>query len=152
MSIRTRLLMLVAPATLERAFEPFFTTKEVGKGSGLGLSMVYGFVKQSNGHVRIYSEAGQGSTVKLYRPRAGVDTDAGERPPSAATVAGGREKILLVEDDDLVRDHVAGQLSSLGYHVVTARDGSEAIEALKQADDFDLLFTDVVMPGGISGR
>ncbi|MEX0807531.1 MAG: ATP-binding protein [Dongiaceae bacterium] len=139
-------------ATLERAFEPFFTTKEVGKGSGLGLSMVYGFVKQSRGHVRIYSEAGQGTTVKLYLPRAMADAGTAARPPRTATAQGGREKILLVEDDNLVREHVAGQLSGLGYDVVSARDGSEAIEALKRAEDFDLLFTDVVMPGGISGR
>ncbi|MDZ4735197.1 MAG: ATP-binding protein [Rhodospirillaceae bacterium] len=139
-------------ATLERAFEPFFSTKEVGKGSGLGLSMVYGFVKQSNGHVRIYSEAGQGSTVKLYLPRAAAGTDSAERRSSTAAAEGGPEKILLVEDDDLVRDHVARQLSSLGYDVVTARDGSEAIEVLKRGDHFDLLFTDVVMPGGIGGR
>ncbi|MEX2200756.1 MAG: ATP-binding protein [Dongiaceae bacterium] len=138
--------------TLERVFEPFFTTKEVGKGSGLGLSMVYGFVKQSNGHVRIYSEAGQGSTVKLYLPRARAEDERRDAAPANAVTAGGRERILLVEDDELVRDHVARQLSSLGYDVVTARDGSEAIDVLKRGDHFDLLFTDVVMPGGIGGR
>ncbi len=138
--------------TMSRAFEPFFTTKEVGKGSGLGLSMVYGFTKQSNGHVKIYSESGQGTTVKLYVPRA----DGLEKPatPSGIDdhVVGGTERILLVEDDDLVRDHVAAQLEGLGYSVVGARNGPEAMEQLREVDNFDLLFTDIVMPGGMNGR
>jgi signal transduction histidine kinase len=138
--------------TLDRAFEPFFTTKEVGKGSGLGLSMVYGFVKQSTGHVRIYSEYGHGTTVKLYLPRADREDDGAEHRRDDIGVETGNEKILLVEDDDMVREHVAGQLAALGYRVVAAQDGSAAIEALKRHDDFDLLFTDVVMPGGMSGR
>ncbi|MEX2453850.1 MAG: ATP-binding protein [Rhodospirillaceae bacterium] len=138
--------------TLLRAFEPFFTTKEVGKGSGLGLSMIYGFAKQSRGHVRIYSEPGQGTTVKLYLPRAGAGDEVPPESPGEAAAESGSEKILLVEDDDLVRDHVRGQLASLGYTVVAVPNGTEALEALRRDDKFDLLFTDVVMPGGMSGR
>jgi signal transduction histidine kinase/ActR/RegA family two-component response regulator len=138
-------------ATLERAFEPFFTTKDVGKGSGLGLSMVYGFIKQSRGHIRIYSEPGHGTAVKLYVPRAGADAATRDEPAPAVTMQRGSERILLVEDDDLVREHVGGQLDSLGYAVVAARNGHDAMTALRSTD-FDLLFTDVVMPGGISGR
>ncbi|GAB4185950.1 MAG: ATP-binding protein [Thalassobaculales bacterium] len=139
------------PATLRRAFEPFFTTKEMGRGSGLGLSMVYGFVKQSKGHVRIYSEPGQGTTVKLYLPRA-----EGEAAPVAAAATPeplrrGSETILLVEDDDMVREHVHAQLISLGYRVLTARGGAEAIDRLTSPEPVDLLFTDVIMPGGIGG-
>ncbi|MGF1626659.1 MAG: ATP-binding protein [Alphaproteobacteria bacterium] len=138
--------------TIERAFEPFFTTKEVGKGSGLGLSMVYGFVKQSLGHVRIYSEVGQGTTVRLYLPRADADADGEAKAADEPAASRGHERILLVEDDELVREYVAGQLDGLGYVVVPVGTGPEAIEALRKADDFDLLFTDVVMPGGMSGR
>ncbi|MFN4284016.1 MAG: CHASE domain-containing protein [Alphaproteobacteria bacterium] len=137
-------------ATLAQAFEPFFTTKEVGKGSGLGLSMVYGFAKQSNGHVRIYSEAGQGTTVRLYLPRAaGGAAQQLASPPVEAR--GGEEKILLVEDDELVRSHVGGQLRDLGYRVVSVGNGAAALAALRQFPDIDLLFTDIVMPGGMNG-
>lgn len=136
---------------MARAFEPFFTTKDVGKGSGLGLSMVFGFAKQSNGHVKIYSEPGHGTTVRLYLPRARGE-EAGGEVPAVASVGGGAEKILLVEDDDLVREHVAGQLQSLGYRVVAVSNGPAALERLRIDADFDLLFTDVVMPGGLSGR
>jgi|GEM_PF-2422126 len=135
-----------------RAFDPFFTTKEVGKGSGLGLSMVYGFIKQSNGHVKIYSEPGHGTTVKLYLPPS---TGAGraEAPAGGALIpSGGRETILMVEDDDLVRSHVESQLGALGYRVLAARDGPEALEVLRRNPDVDLLFTDIVMPGGMNGR
>jgi signal transduction histidine kinase/ActR/RegA family two-component response regulator len=138
-------------ATLERAFEPFFTTKEVGKGSGLGLSMVYGFVKQSRGHVRIYSEPGHGTTVKLYLPRADAGAAAEAEPSGQPVVAGGQERILVVEDEDLVREHVTNQLRGLGYDVVAVRNGPEAMAALRRGG-FGLLFTDVVMPGGMSGR
>lgn len=135
---------------LARAIEPFFTTKSGAKGSGLGLSMVYGFVKQSKGHIRIYSETGSGTTVKLYLPKALQSAVTGDvaNPPS---LVGGEEKILFVEDDDLVRAHVIGQLRSLGYKVVEARNGREALEAVRQLKDLDLVFTDVVMPGGMSG-
>ena len=139
-------------ATVERAFEPFFTTKGVGKGSGLGLSMVYGFVKQSKGHVRIYSEVGQGTSVKLYLPRADAESVAEAAPSGDAPPAGGTEKVLLVEDDDMVRENAAAMLSGLGYTVVMARNGPEALALIERTNDFDLLFTDVVMPGGMNGR
>ena len=138
--------------TLRRAFEPFFTTKGVGSGSGLGLSMVYGFVKQSLGHVKIYSELGHGTTVKLYLPMAGADLDASRRQEIPAEPAKGSERILLVEDNPLVRSHVCKQLEGLGYHVVSVTNGVEAVATLTRLGDFDLLFTDVVMPGGMNGR
>jgi CheY-like chemotaxis protein len=133
-----------------RVFEPFFTTKDVGKGSGLGLSMVHGFIKQSGGHVKIYSEAGHGTTVKLYLPVA-KDADArpDERRPEQPK--GGTERILVVEDDDQVRRHVATQLTNLGYKVVSAANGHDALDAMRSGP-FDLLFTDIVMPGGMNGR
>lgn len=138
--------------TLARAFEPFFTTKEAGKGSGLGLSMVYGFAKQSRGHVRIYSEPGHGTAVKLYLPRVSAGQQVIAEPVANAEIERGAEHILLVEDDDLVRMHVEGLLKGLGYRVTTAADGREALVLLEGEGRFDLLFTDVVMPGGISGR
>jgi len=140
----------MTPDVAARAFEPFFTTKDTGRGSGLGLSMVYGFAKQSRGHVKIYSEVGQGTTVKLYLPRAAGDAD---RPAEtvAGAVEGGRERILLVEDDGMVRDHVAAQLRALGYRVVSVGDGAAALRSLQNDGPFDLLFTDVVMPG-MNGR
>ncbi len=142
----------MAPEIVGKAFEPFFTTKESGKGSGLGLSMVYGFVKQSNGHVKIYSEPGLGTSVRLYLPRERAEKELGAEEPRPVAPTGGREKILVVEDDDLVRNLVVEQLEFLGYEVVWAASGPEALERLKQHADIDLLFTDVVMPGGMSGR
>jgi CheY-like chemotaxis protein len=136
---------------LERAFEPFFTTKEVGKGTGLGLSMVYGFVKQSHGHVTIYSEAGHGTTVKLYLPRsreAVAEAGAGDDTPESAP---GYERILVVEDDPDVRALPVAILRKQGYQVVEAADGGQAIGHLKAGPPFDLLFTDVVLPGGMNG-
>jgi PAS domain S-box-containing protein len=142
----------MAADVLAQAFEPFYTTKGPGKGSGLGLSVVYGFVKQSGGHVKIYSELGEGTTVKIYLPRssaqAGVQADAGRPTPEH----GGQERILVVEDDDLVRSHVTQQVQALGYSVVAAANGPEAIAILRTEQPFDLLFTDVVMPGGMNGR
>ena len=140
------------PEVIARAFEPFFTTKDIGKGSGLGLSMVYGFVKQSQGHVKIYSELGQGTAIKIYVPRADSDGDAVHWRAEAMPAPRGAEKILIVEDDLMVREHVSRQLLSLGYEVVSARNGPEALRILNQVHDFDLLFTDVVMPGGLNGR
>lgn len=141
------------PEVLSRAFEPFFTTKEAGKGSGLGLSMVYGFAKQSRGHVSICSETGNGTTVSLYLPRANsfqAPADAGgSRSPD---FPGGNERILVIEDDPMVREHVGRQLRSLGYHVTEGADGNFAIQRLREGHRFDLLFTDVVMPGGMNGR
>ncbi|MGX1163806.1 signal transduction histidine kinase/CHASE3 domain sensor protein/ActR/RegA family two-component response regulator [Bradyrhizobium sp. USDA 372] len=134
----------------QKAFEPFFTTKEVGKGSGLGLSMVYGFVKQSGGHIKIYSEEGHGTTIKLYLPpgEGGADVAAGVTPQAE----GGAETIFVVEDDPLVRNFVTAQLQSLGYKTVAASDGKAALDLIEAGQSFDLLFTDVVIPGGMSGR
>ncbi|WP_395678476.1 response regulator [Inquilinus sp.] len=136
-----------------RAFEPFFTTKEVGHGTGLGLSQVYGFVKQSGGHVKIYSEPGQGTTVKIYLPRFHSTEDRAEpeivaRAPGAAHA----ETILVVEDDDDVRSHSTGILRELGYAVVEAPEGRTALRAIKQHPEISLLFTDVGLPGGMNGR
>jgi PAS domain S-box-containing protein len=143
----------IAPEHLGRVFEPFFTTKEKGKGTGLGLSMAYGFVKQSGGHVAIQSEPGRGTTVRLYLPRAAQDGEA--RPQGAGRpatpVSGGAETILLVEDDPLVREFARSQLASLGYTVLQAQDGAQALQLLAGPQPVDLLFTDVVMPG-MSGR
>ena len=137
---------------LERVFEPFFTTKEVGKGSGLGLSMVYGFVKQSNGHVAIYSEPGLGTTVRMYLP-----VEQNKAPTEPAQVRGseamprGSETVLVVEDDLFVRTYAMRCLESLGYAVIAAVDGNDALLRLRSDIHIDLLFTDVVMPGGMNG-
>jgi PAS domain S-box-containing protein len=134
----------------QKAFEPFFTTKELGKGTGLGLSMVYGFVTQSGGHIRIDSEEGKGTTIRLYLPptEGKAEKPAGQAEPAA----GGGETILVVEDDALVRNFVTAQLIGLGYSAVGAADGPTALNLLKNGEHFDLLFTDVVMPGGMNGR
>jgi PAS domain S-box-containing protein len=140
----------IAAANLHRVFEPFFTTKEKGRGTGLGLSMVYGFVKQSHGHIEIYSELGEGTTVKMYLPLTGEALPA--RPPSdQAAAVGGSETILLVEDDEQVRHYVHEQLLALGYRVIEAADGRQALDTIERGCQVDLLFTDVVMPGGMSG-
>ncbi|MBT6984984.1 MAG: response regulator, partial [Rhodospirillaceae bacterium] len=138
---------------ISHAFEPFFTTKDVGKGTGLGLSMVYGFAQQSGGFVEIESELGSGTTMRLYLPRlVGTKEDEaatqGALLEAAATADG---TILLVEDDADVRESLAAQLTSLGYRVIEAEDGTAALAALSDAPNIDLLFTDVVMPGGLSG-
>ncbi|MEX2617392.1 MAG: PAS domain-containing protein [Alphaproteobacteria bacterium] len=140
------------PETVRRAFEPFFTTKEVGKGSGLGLSMVFGFTKQSGGHIKIYSEPGEGTSVKLYFPRIQAGKVSGSQPTAEAPPPVGSEHILIAEDDDLVLEHLKNQLLLLGYRVTTAMSGPEALSVLQAHDDIDLLLTDVVMPGGMNGR
>ncbi|HEX7775433.1 MAG TPA: PAS domain S-box protein [Parvibaculum sp.] len=140
----------MTPEVVARAFEPFYTTKEIGKGSGLGLSMVYGFVKQSHGHVKIYSEPDHGTTVKIYLPRGDGAEDKADLLRIEAEPRGS-ETILIVEDDELVRTYVEGQLVSLGYNVVPAVNGVGALEIIRARDDIDLLFTDVVMPGGLNG-
>ena len=134
----------------DKVFEPFFTTKEVGKGSGLGMSMVYGFVKQSGGHIRIYSEEGHGTTIRLYLPPARGQAEVAVA--TAAPPSGGNEIIMVVEDDALVRNFVTTQLQSLGYRTVAAVDGPTAMAVVESGQPFDLLFTDVIMPGGMSGR
>jgi PAS domain S-box-containing protein len=133
-----------------RAFEPFFTTKARGQGTGLGLSMVYGFVKQSGGHVAIYSELGHGTVVTLYLRQA-RGRDEPIVPVEPRDVAGHGEQILLVEDDELVRAHAVKLLAGLGYGVAAATNGPEALELLRQGVACDLLFTDVIMPGGLTG-
>jgi PAS domain S-box-containing protein len=135
----------------EKVFEPFFTTKDVGRGTGLGLSMVYGFVKQSGGHIKIYSEAGHGTTIKVYLPIADGQETSLENA-SAAPPVGGTETILAVEDDPLVRASVVTQLESLGYAVLTAGNAAEALETIDNGSDVDVLFTDVIMPGFMNGR
>ena len=142
----------IPPAVLDRVFEPFFTTKEVGRGTGLGLSMVFGFVKQSGGHVNIYSEEGHGTSVKIYLPRAtGLQQTAAEALVSA-DVVGGTETILVVEDDAMVRRYVMTQIQSLGYATLEASNGSDALRIIDDVPAIDLLFTDVIMPGAMNGR
>ena len=140
----------MAPDVLARAFEPFFTTKDVGKGTGLGLSMVYGFVKQSEGHVRIYSDVGVGTVVRLYLPPSNDAAVPAVTPP--VELPTGTETILLVEDDALVRANASSQLAALGYRVVVAEDARRAIEMVEHGGAPDLLFTDMIMPGGMNGR
>jgi CheY-like chemotaxis protein len=138
------------PDVLARAFDPFFTTKEEGQGTGLGLSQVFGWVKQSGGHIKIYSEVGHGTTIKLYLPRASADS--AEAPAPADTAAlGGDETILVVEDNPNVRKTVIRQLRDLGYKSIEAESGGAALQLVAEGRKFDLLLTDVVMPGGITG-
>ena len=143
----------IAPDIIERVFEPFFTTKEVGRGTGLGLSMVYGFVKQSGGHVKLYSEIGHGTSIKMYFPKAekkGVPkrtvADKSDDLPR------GHETILVVEDDATVRGMAVSVLEGLGYQVQQAPDGKHALDILGGANHIDLLFTDMIMPNGITGQ
>ncbi|WP_291864819.1 ATP-binding protein [Bradyrhizobium sp.] len=143
---------------LDRVFEPFYTTKESGKGTGLGLSMVHGFVSQSKGHMRIYSEVGLGTTVKMYLPRhmESVELPASPRPdiaiPRLAPQAIGDETILLVEDDAGVREYAVGALQDLGYRVLPAAGGAEALRIAEKPGRLDLLFTDVVLGEGNNGK
>jgi CheY-like chemotaxis protein len=139
-------------AVLTKVFEPFFTTKETGKGTGLGLSMVYGFVKQSGGHIKIYSEEGHGTSIKIYIPRSGEQADTTAEGLPAPSPARGNETILVVEDDPLVRNYVVAQLTSLGYETIAAGNANEALRVIDDGARFDLLFTDVIMPGGLNGR
>jgi signal transduction histidine kinase/CHASE3 domain sensor protein len=136
----------------DKVFEPFFTTKGAGRGTGLGLSMVYGFVKQSGGQVRVDSEEGRGTSIKLYLPRA--DEQVEERAPAPPVVPsrGGREVILVVEDDALVRSNVVAQLENLGYSTLAAANAAEALTLIEGGGRIDLLFTDVVIPGSMNGR
>ncbi len=142
----------IPPEVLHKAFEPFFTTKEIGRGSGLGLSMVYGFIKQSGGHVRVDSEMDKGTTIRLYLPvEPSTPRDAEDPAEEAQDFAGGREIILVVEDQDDVREIAVALLEDLGYAVLQARCGREGLTTLQSDRPIDLLLTDIVMPGGING-
>ena len=142
----------MSPEVRARAFEPFFTTKEDGRGTGLGLSMVYGFTRQSGGHVRIESHPGSGTVIKLYLPRSREVVAAPvQLGNAAASSERGDETVLLVDDNKAVSLSTMRVLRSLGYQVMTADDGAEALEILRTEAKVDLLFTDVVMPGGIGG-
>jgi PAS domain S-box-containing protein len=136
----------MSPDVLDRAFEPFFTTKPEGQGTGLGLSMVYGFVKQSGGHVKIYSEPSQGTTIRLYLPRSREEEDV-EIAFDSGPATGGTESVLVVEDDEEVRGTVIDMLTDLGYRVLKAKDAQSALAIIESGIAIDLLFTDVVMPG-----
>jgi len=136
---------------LAHVFEPFFTTKEVGKGTGLGLSQVYGFVKQSAGHVKIESCLGGGTTVCLYLPRAEGTVGTSDGMPMHEQQYRGSECVLVVEDDHGVRDFAVSVLRELGYHVLEAANGDAALGVLDASPGIDLVFTDVVMPGALSG-
>jgi CheY-like chemotaxis protein len=139
---------------MEKAFEPFFTTKEVGQGTGLGLSQVYGFVKQSGGHVKLYSEPGEGTTVRLYLPRMAAAPAIAEAAATETYVgAGGTDQlVLLVEDDPDVRANTIDMLRGLGYGVLAAADGPSALPLLESNPNIALLLTDVGLPGGLNGR
>jgi PAS domain S-box-containing protein len=136
---------------LAKVFDPFFTSKGPGKGTGLGLSMVYGFVKQSAGHIMVYSEEGHGTTIKMYLP-PGTGASVAAETALAPALQGGHETILVVEDDNLVRDYVLTQLHSLGYVTLDAANAAEALAIVEAGKSFDLLFTDVIMPGAMNGR
>jgi CheY-like chemotaxis protein len=137
----------------ERIFEPFFTTKKVGKGSGLGLSMIYGFVKQSGGHINVYSEDGHGTRFRIYLPRTDEPSAAFETGEvDADDLPKGTETVLLVEDDEQFRSTAVLLLEDLGYTVLCEPDGPSGLKSLKAHTDVDILFTDMVMPGGLNGH
>jgi CheY-like chemotaxis protein len=143
----------MTPEVREQVFDPFFTTKETGKGTGLGLSMVHGFVKQSGGHIVIDSEIGEGTTFKLYLPRYNGKKAAVERHKQAAeSVSGTGEVILVVEDDADLRTMIIDMLQSLGYGVLKSGTATSALETLEKNSQVNLLLTDMVLPGGMSGR
>jgi signal transduction histidine kinase len=137
---------------LDKVFDPFFTTKGVGKGSGLGLSMVYGFVKQSDGHIKIYSEPGHGTAVKLYVPQAACVPETLAVETGISGGDHGDESILIVEDDALVREYVVTHVGRFGYRTMAAGNAAEALAIIDGPERIDLLFTDVIIPGGMNGR
>jgi CheY-like chemotaxis protein len=135
----------------DRVFEPFFTTKEVGKGTGLGLSMVYGFVRQSEGHVTVESVPGAGTTVALYLPEVTCAPEPEVKTIQTEATQRGSERILVVEDDEDLLEATSAMLTTLGYRVLRARNGAEAIQMLDSGEEFQLVFSDVMMPNGING-
>jgi CheY-like chemotaxis protein len=143
----------MTPEVISRAFDPFFTTKEIGQGTGLGLSQVYGFVKQSGGHVKIHSEIGLGTTVRIYLPRYSSDEDAADdRPAAVAIPRGAGETVLVAEDHPDVRSFTVEMLRELGYRVLEAMDGHTALRLLDTHREIVLLFTDIGLPRGMNGR
>jgi nitrogen-specific signal transduction histidine kinase len=140
----------IPAAIRDKVLEPFFTTKEERKGTGLGLSMVYGFVKQSGGHLKIYSKEGEGTSIKLYLPRADRRVSSAGVAP-AGPMDAGKETILVVEDDPMVRNYVIAQLRGFGYTTIAAENAAEALAVVHHGANFDLLFTDIIMPGGSDG-
>jgi CheY-like chemotaxis protein len=143
----------MTPEVLARAFDPFYTTKEVGKGSGLGLSQVHGFVKTAGGHIKILSEPGVGTTVELYLPKSSDASLLSATEDKTAPLQPGswHEAILVVEDNQEVLAVTAENLAELGYHVLTAANAAQAMEILRSHQNVDLLFSDVILPGGTSG-
>ncbi len=146
--------MGMAPEVVLRAFDPFYTTKPIGMGTGLGLSMIYGFVRQSGGQARIYSEPGQGTVVCLYLPRHVGETEAADAPRELAGAprAEQGETVLVVDDEPTVRMLVAEVLEDLGYVAIEAADGAAGLQVLRSNARVDLLITDVGLPGGMNGR
>ena len=147
----------IPAAIRDRIFEPFFSTKQFGTGTGLGLSMVFGFAKQSGGGIVVDSEEGKGACFRIYLPKADIEPSdvlpaSDAAPAEDEELRGGSETILCVEDDDVVRAHVTGRLESLGYKVITASNAAQALELVNAGIAFDLLFTDIVMPGAMNGR
>jgi CheY-like chemotaxis protein len=143
----------MTPEVIARAFDPFFTTKPLGEGTGLGLSMIYGFVRQSGGQVRIYSELGKGTTMCLYLPRyAGPDGEAEDVAQEAAVGPGEGETVLVIDDEPTVRSLVVEVLEENGYTAIEAADGPGGLRILQSDTRIDLLITDVGLPGGINGR
>ena len=143
----------IPPENLSRIFEPFFTTKDVGKGTGLGLATVFGIVQQHQGWVNVYSEVGQGTAFRIYLPRLANASPQKTEPPRLTTLRSGTETILLVEDDNFLRPSVSQTLTRLGYRVLEAANGTDALEVWKQhRDEIHLLFTDLIMPGGMTGK
>ena len=146
----------MTPDVIERAFEPFFTTKPLGEGTGLGLSMIYGFVRQSGGQIRIYSEIGKGTTVCLYLPRflgSGEGEETAEAPPTSTKgLEGDGEVVLVVDDEATIRMLIIEVLDELGYTALEAADGPGALKLLQGEGRVDLLITDVGLPGGVNGR
>jgi two-component system, cell cycle sensor histidine kinase and response regulator CckA len=150
----------IAPENIEKVFQPFFTTKGPEAGSGLGLSMIYGFVKQSGGHIKIYSEVGVGTTVKLYLPR--LKTKQDEEPLVASltetssqaeipVIDARKRNVLVVEDNDSVRDVAAAMIEEMGFNVITAINGHDGLEKIQQTENIDLVLSDVIMAGGMNG-
>jgi len=143
----------MTPDIVEHAFDPFFTTKPIGQGTGLGLSMVYGFVRQSGGQVRIYSEVGVGTTMCFYLPRyAGAAEERRENFPAQTSDSGAGETVLVVDDEPLLRMLMTDALQDNGYNSLEAHDGPSALKILESDARIDLLITDVGLPGGMNGR